>query len=118
MEISLEQIYNLINEKHNPNLVESDIIGTINYVNNTCPNSNTIYHLYNDGEITYQKGAWAYLQRSEFQKFESINYEFDYNRFPKKSRNNQGYCIVTLENALIIRNLMIEYLDCKKITSF
>lgn len=33
---------------------------------NDAPNSNTIYHLYNDGEITYQKGSWAYLQRTEF----------------------------------------------------
>jgi len=28
------------------------------------PNGNTIYHLYSDGEITYQKGGWAYLQCS------------------------------------------------------
>jgi hypothetical protein len=30
------------------------------------PNVNTIYHLYNDGEITSQKGGWAYGQRSVF----------------------------------------------------
>lgn len=30
------------------------------------PNANTIYHLYNDGEITSEKGGWAYGQRSVF----------------------------------------------------
>lgn len=30
------------------------------------PNQNLIYHLYNDGEITFQKGSTAYLERSEF----------------------------------------------------
>jgi hypothetical protein len=30
------------------------------------PNGNLIYHLYSDGTITYQKGGFAYLQRSVF----------------------------------------------------
>lgn len=30
------------------------------------PNANTIYHLYYDGEITSEKGGWAYGQRSVF----------------------------------------------------
>ncbi len=33
---------------------------------NEAPNGNTIYHLYSDGEITFQKGGFAYKQRSEF----------------------------------------------------
>ena len=32
------------------------------------PNGNTIYHLYSDGTITYQKGGFAYLQRSVFEE--------------------------------------------------
>ena len=33
---------------------------------NASPNGNQIYHLYSTGKITQQKGACAYLQRSEF----------------------------------------------------
>lgn len=33
---------------------------------NKAPNSNLIYHFYNDGEITSQKGGLAYKLRSEF----------------------------------------------------
>lgn len=33
---------------------------------NEDPNGNTIYHLYSDGEITFQKGGFAYRRRSEF----------------------------------------------------
>jgi hypothetical protein len=29
-------------------------------------NTNKIFHLYSTGEITYQKGGWAYMQTSEF----------------------------------------------------
>jgi hypothetical protein len=51
--------------------------------NNTCslihpeesPNANIIYHLYNDGEITSQKGGWAYLQRSVFTSASPVIYD-------------------------------------------
>lgn len=31
-------------------------------------NSDHVYHLYEDGELTHQKGGFCYLQRSEFQE--------------------------------------------------
>lgn len=43
---------------------ESSITGLI--IPSESPNGNTIYHLHSNGEITFQKGGWAYLQRSEF----------------------------------------------------
>ena len=40
--------------------------GLIDTSINASPNANQIYHLYSTGKITHQKGAWAYLERSEF----------------------------------------------------
>lgn len=40
--------------------------GLIDRSINSSPNGNQIYHLYSTGKITHQKGAWAYLLRSEF----------------------------------------------------
>lgn len=33
---------------------------------NESPNGNPMFHLYSDGEVIYQKGGWAYGQRSFF----------------------------------------------------
>lgn len=53
---NIEMLANLIRQKHNPGLV----------VPTAAPNGNMIYHLYPDGEITFQKGGFAYLKRSVF----------------------------------------------------
>ena len=79
------------------------------YINKQCglinidiaPNTNTIYHLYNDGEITSQKGGFAYKQRSEFMikpplyNIKNMNIEL-----PVKIKNNNdniSYAILTRE---------------------
>lgn len=49
--------------------LEADIRAANNpalHVPTESPNGNGINHLYSDGEITWQKGGWAYRQRSEF----------------------------------------------------
>jgi len=71
------------------------------------PSENTIYHIYSDGEITYQKGGWAYLNRSEFSEKSCLSNNFSQLEFPKK-RYDYGYAIVTLEDAIIIRDMMIK----------
>lgn len=61
---------------------------------NESPNGNRIYHLYDDGEITNQKGSWAYQQRSEF----SSEYPFIYGKSPYIFPNKCGehsYVILT-----------------------
>ena len=40
--------------------------GLIDMRKTANPNDNQIYHLYSSGEITYQKGSWAYKNRAEF----------------------------------------------------
>jgi hypothetical protein len=96
MEEAKQDIYKLIMEFHDPSLVKPL----------EQPNGNLIYHLYNDGEITQQKGGRAYKQRTEFTMKMPIKNILDPNNFPMKL-NDFGYAIMTNENALIIRNLMM-----------
>ena len=83
------------------------------------PNANTIFHLYNDANITYQKGGWAYGDRTEFDIKPTIyvNLGLDVEKFNNKrsvektkygcvSIITYGYIITTLENALLIRKEM------------
>jgi len=86
---------------HNPLLIKKE----------QQPNENIIYHLYSDGTITRQKGAWAYGKRS----VSDIAYEIvkpnTYFTFPNVGEN-QGdtYAIMTLEDCYKVRNLMNELL--------
>jgi len=54
--MDLDSIQSFINKAHNPSLVKPE----------ESPNGNWIYHIYSDGELTSQKGGWAYLSRSVF----------------------------------------------------
>lgn len=90
-------IQEMIDIMHNPDLVKPT----------ESPNGNWIYHIYSDGEITNQKGGWAYLKRSVFVYASPIlGYKCKY-VFPLKSSTN-SYAIVTLEDALKIRAAMIQ----------
>jgi hypothetical protein len=86
---------------------------------NESPNGNTITHIYNDGNITSQKGGWAYEDRSEFNLVSSITTKMnldinkfnhkrivEYNNCGRVSKITYGYIIVTFENALLIRDEM------------
>ncbi len=73
-----------------------------------APNSNTIYHLYSDGEVTYQKGSWAYLQRSEFTSSYPLynDYRDSPFVFPKSMSNGITYAILTNKECRMIREKM------------
>ena len=94
-----------VQEMDNPSLVEPE----------TSPNGNTIYHIYNDGEITSQKGGWAYLQRSVFTDSYPLH---DADRlglkFKREIQTSSGqkasYSIVTYEQSQEIRNEIKELL--------
>ena len=102
-DILFEHIRDAISEAHNPALV----------IPTESPNGNIIYHLYSDGEITSQKGGWAYLRRSEFTdsygRFKKNYVEL----FPMKTKNyrNQeiAYAIVTKQDATKITIMIKEY---------
>lgn len=96
--LSLEVIMKYIKNAHNPNLI----------IPEESPNGNIIYHIYSDGEITSQKGGWAYLQRSEF----NVNYITCKNKYNNLFPINRGeftYAIVTEHDALRIQNMLVEY---------
>ncbi len=73
-----------------------------------APNSNIIYHLYNDGMITSQKGGFAYLLRTE--NIVSIPLYQDVRlspfKFPKKTINDCNYVILTEKECLDMRKKM------------
>ena len=101
LEYSLEGLYELIKQFHNPNLIKEE----------EQPNDNIIYHIYNDGEITHQKGGWAYRQRTEFIEQSPIRIrKFDFSKFPIQTKNlydqNIGYIIATKEDCITIRKYM------------
>lgn len=75
---------------------------------NEAPSANTIYHLYSNGEFTYQKGGDAYLRRSEFEvKPYIIGYEKLNLQLVKKMRDpNLTYVILTAEECIYFRKRM------------
>ena len=97
------KIYKMVEELNNDNLVN----------NNESPNANIIYHLYSDGNITSQKGGWAYGQRTEFIAASSIDIKMnlDIDKFKYLLSTNTttfGYIIVSEENARLIRAEMVK----------
>jgi hypothetical protein len=82
---------------HNPNLVKPD----------ESPNGNRIYHIYSDGEITNQKGGFAYLKRSEFTEKSPIYGLKGMIMFPIE-RGDCSYAIVTEKDANKIREEMVK----------
>jgi hypothetical protein len=65
---------------------------------NESPNGNQIYHLYSTGEISYQKGGNAYMQRSEFMTHGNMpNYQKLRLKFPKEAADGSTYVILTQE---------------------
>jgi hypothetical protein len=109
------------------NLLNQNIINAHNsyYVNgentlidkslNASPNGNQIYHLYSNGKITHQKGAWAYLNRSEFQIVNEIpgarKIPF---KFVNEGTNGITYAILTIKECIYYREQMEKYLKSLK----
>jgi len=73
------------------------------------PNGNQIYHLYSTGEISFQKGGWAYLQRSECISMGKItNYQKLGLKLPKQAADETTYAILTKEECIKFREKMLE----------
>jgi hypothetical protein len=101
-----EHLNELINNKHNWHYISSQT-GLINP--NDSPNGNQIYHLYSTGEISFQKGGWAYLQRSECITDGKItNYQKLGLKLPKEALDGSTYAILTREECKQFREKMIE----------
>lgn len=103
--ITREELIELVHQAHNPSLVKPD----------AQPGANTIYHFYHDGEITFTKGGWAYLKRSEFTQSYPLHYSkhLKPKSMPLKLtiddygiKKRIGYAIVSYEDAIKLVNLM------------
>lgn len=107
---------------HNPELVDK--------TNKLSPNENTIYHIYSDGEVTEQKGSWAYRQRSErtycaiSRVLTEDGFGFTHNFvncgpicnklgliLATHTHSGYSYAIVTLEQALEFRKRITDIAD-------
>jgi hypothetical protein len=73
---------------------------------NCSPNGNTMYHLYSSGEISQQKGGWAYKQRSEFILEKAITFSKLF-IFPNIADDNTTYVILTEDECYHFRKMMI-----------
>lgn len=104
--LEIELLNQLINDTHNWHYISSPN-GLVNPKDS--PNGNQIYHLYSTGEISFQKGGWAYLQRSECISDGKItNYQKLGLKLPKEAADGTTYAILTKEECTKFRIKMIE----------
>ncbi len=68
--------------------------------------NHSVYHLYNDGEITSQKGGDIYLMRTEHNWVSSLPIPKSTFTFPIEARNGFTYAILTEPDARRIRDKM------------
>ena len=74
-----------------------------------------VYHLYNDGEITNQKGGPIYLQRTEFTVAPALG-EYTHSTFQKPifliaAEDGHSYAVTSQEDAKQIRDAMINVVN-------
>ena len=109
MNTEIEKLNSDIIAAHNKHY-ESSSNGLINP--KESPNGNGINHLYSNGEITWQKGGWAYLQRSEFSFHSPIpGWRKLGLNLVKSTNNDMSYAILTEKECLIFRSRMSELIS-------
>lgn len=109
-ELNIEEFNQRVINAHHSHYIDgkNELIDTSA---NASPNGNQIYHLYSSGEITHQKGAWAYLQRSEFH----CEYDIPCARkmpfkFVKEAADGTTYVVLTEEECKQFREEMKKYI--------
>jgi hypothetical protein len=76
------------------------------------PNGNIIYHLYSDGTITYQKGGFAYLQRSVFEDEYALKNHKKINlKLINDAPDGTTYVILTQDECNYFREKMDELIN-------
>lgn len=106
---AIEILNEIIIDTHNWHYISSPT-GLVNP--NESPNGNQIYHLYSTGEISFQKGGWAYLQRGEcFTHGKITNYQKLSLKLPKEAADGSTYAILTKEECTKFRAKIIELIE-------
>lgn len=77
------------------------------------PNANTIYKIWSDGEITYEKGGFAFGDRSLKQsRAPLVNLDKStLPKFPKDQGNGNSYAILTSDECYEVLALLRQYFD-------
>lgn len=77
------------------------------------PNANTIYKIWSDGEITYEKGGFAYGERSLKQSRGPLVYldKSTLPKFPNDQGNGNSYAILTTDECYKVLALLRQYFD-------
>jgi len=80
---------------------------------NESPNGNDMFHLYVDGEVTRQKGGWAYGERSIFTFRNSIRNMTELGFvFPINTKNvKETHVILTERECYYFRERMLDLLN-------
>ena len=90
-----QDVYDMVASAHNMNLAKND--------------GDMVCHIYNDGEITLEKGGYLYGNRTRHTTQMQIcpSHIFAISKFPIVEQDF-GYAVTTYENAIKIRNDMKE----------
>ena len=109
-ELNIDEFNQRVIDTHNAHYIngKNELIDTSA---NASPNGNHIYHLYSSGEITHQKGAWAYMKRSEFHSEYYISgaRKMPF-KFVKEAADGTTYAILTYEECKLFREEMKRYI--------
>lgn len=110
----IDELNSRVIAAHNAHIVDG-ICKLIDLSPDASPNGNLIYHLYNDGAITYQKGAYAYLNRTEFTNKSGVTGYNTIFKFPIQTYDGlESFAVLTQEECnqfrLEMQACMQEYL--------
>ena len=112
----VEELNEIVSVAHYAHYAECNA-GLVDTSAGASPNENQIYHLYSTGKITHQKGAWAYLHRSEFTlKNDLVGAKKRGFKFPLQSEQDETvtYAILTKIECHMYRMEMEKIIDESK----
>lgn len=90
-----EKIENIASLYHSPQLINI----------NSAPNDNIIYMIWNDGEISEEKGSWTFGQRNVRTFQTSLTFRLNLFQFPFIRGNFSGI-ILSKEDCIHFRNFL------------
>jgi hypothetical protein len=100
----LNDIQQIAKQIHNPELIDTKL----------SPNENTIYILWNDGEITEEKGSWSFGMRNVFTNTSSFVFNPIF-KFPFSRSYLYNGIILKYDDCILFRNFLIKHLNNYKI---
>ncbi len=105
-----EEIERVVRDMHNAHYSPESPHGLVKP--HESPNVNTIYRMWNDGEISYEKGGDAFGDRSVKQYRQGLCSNMSVlPRFPLEARSGYTYAILTVDECECVYALLKEHFD-------